>query len=622
MNLFYSLSLCSFSTAPTKATTSPLNSEAFVNLSKTIGQSHDYKLQRSDYQLIRHTFKDYTDKTSKLAKMSPEALVSCLSELLNSPSLQKEILHFLNSLDLEELLKLAAFDPKQMNSRINTQDAMKDFALKSVLGAKGKALYREFAPQVVDFFHHLMDMLIAFTNLNEVNPARIENAYEAQHKFEMYTTILGYPALVFSAVYASSQSLVVALPTTIVTIIGSLAAIVIYTRYFRPCPKEAWQMNNLTTQVLNQDKAPAFPRYAPIDQMITNFESGKGSLIIGERGSGKSTLIEAFAQLVADGDIELLKSAQIFQANASIFGSLTEGGSFGILENQFKKYKKKVVFHLDEIHSLFEKTPALQTNQAHAMLTFCDLFPYVVISTTKKQYEQYIKNEKNEAFLRRFGDPIEVKDFTQNEFETVLKMKLHHSNPELFWDADVIQHIIQNANVFASNTSQAHAAFSLLELVTRKATSLSLPKLKAELSKLREQKNCLEIELWNHHDEAKGLLLDEVNLDIAKKEKELKEKQNKMALIQKTEKQFMKAKQQSYRLAHEAKKNPRKWLQNHVFCTILQSHIETQRTLLGLPGRLNKALIDQTIAESKQKPAENKKAPPQVPKKNRKARRK
>lgn len=591
---------CPLKTTLPKPTFTPME---FADLQGRISKEPGYVLNEKDRVLVQQAMRDYK-AGQNCAEMTTKAFTDLLIAFLNdSPSSIKDIQHFLSSLDQNQLLSLSGLDEQQMKAKINTQETMKDVALKSVLHLKGKALLKEFAPQAIELFHHIMEMLIAFTSLNEISLSRVENSYDAQYRFQMYSTIIGYPALIFGALYAATDSIAISLPATFAAVVGTLAAIIIYTRYFRPCPKEAPPMNNLTMQALKQNQAPAFVRHELLNQIKRRFQSGKSALLIGDPGCGKSSLIRAFAQEIADGNIEFLKGAQVFQANAATFGNLTDGGSFNAMETRFKDHTKQVVFFLDEIHTVFKSPSPLQTNQADILKTFCDRFPFVIIATTKNEYEKYVNTAENAAFLRRFGsDPIVIPALSPTEIESILKKELYHLAPGLLWDADVISYIANSSKLFNRNTAQIDAAFSLLKSVVVRATVLSLPVLENELNLLKMDIDCLQIALLNHYNESDAQKLQDLQEKLKNKNDDYQARTKQLALLHKTEAQFIKVKQQAYILASQAKKNSRiehKWLQNNVFSKILQAHIETQRVKVGLPGRIDRALVDKTISENR-----------------------
>lgn len=557
-----------------------------VSLAGRVSADSAYTLTEADKKQVKEAVQNHFINES----IPSETYQKIFAELF--PENEKNFEKFLERLDQKALLHLAGLNDEQASEKMNVQTHMKDVALKSVLATKGKALWREFAPQAVDFFHHIMDILIHFLQLNDIRPGPVESNFEASMKIEAYATILGYPAVIFGAVYAFSGSVALAIPATIVTVIATAAALFIYMRHFRPCPKEFFSLENLTQRVVQTDEPPVFPRRELLNQITTNFQSGKGALLIGEPGCGKSSLAKALAQLVADGEIDFLKDAQIFQTNVG--GQNPERTSY--IQHVFSKHKKKVVFFLDEIASLFKENSPLQAGQSDQLKTFCDFFPYVIIATTQAEYDKYLK-EKDPAFLRRFGaKPITVPSFSENEIESILKKQLHFQAPELIWDADVISHIAKQASVYSPNTAQVDAAFSLLKLLIVKATVLSLPNLEKELTQLRSEKDSLQIELLNQYNADAGKKYQEVKQALDAKENELAAKKGEFSLIQKIEAQFVKIKQQSYILADSKNESARKkWLQNHIIGQILQRNIESKRSKLGLPPKLDKALVDKVI---------------------------
>lgn len=522
---------------------------------------------------------------------------------------------FLATLNDQQLLKEC--DPELVDLTIEKETLLKESTLKSILQVKGKAVWREIRYEVYHFCHHLIDIFISLIGYQEIGRKRkisYESAsissYEAKAKLDLYLTLFGYPSVVYAALYSMVKSAPVAGLASAVVIFSTILFIPIYTRFLKPCPKSHSGLENITENILREKVDPTYHRMNILTQILDAFKSGKGVLFIAKPGVGKTTLINSLGELIVDRQTNgLLDNAQLFSVNGNQIKAAAMGLdtlSCNLLSEFFADHKKEVIFFIDEIDSMFKENALDGGKPSKSLLTFVDKFRYTIGATTEQEYDKYIKDDE-EAFHRRFN-VINLNEMLNHELMQALYVALNFKAPELKVDTDTMMHIIQKANVFAPRTSQVDAAQSLLSSGISKVTSLSFPTLEEEIHSLSNQVESLETTLI--HNDGSLFTKDEYQKKIdefKEKKQKLKEKkaelEHKQKMLQKLraiEACAAKLDQKSYVLAENAGSNPlakRKWMLNKVKHKILMNSIAATRRELGLPERLDKAVIDEIIAK-------------------------
>ena len=523
-----------------------------------------------------------------------ETLKDFLNQGLTSPL---EINNFLIQLEEKTLLTAADVTQENRDLEITINAALKDVALKSVLSTKGKAIWKEIAPAVVDFFHHMMDIIINMTKLNEVageEGRHVGGRYGAESRLQLFSTLLGYPALIFGVIYAFVSSFPLALLTTAIIICLTLTAIVVYMRHGRPCPKEIGRLENLTTEMLKYDREPLFIRPEFIERIKNIFENGNGVLLLGGTGCGKSFLVKALTQLIVDGEIDYLKNKQVFQLNT---GTLIDY-ELSELEKKFKSHESEIILFADEVHAAFSKNNLLKSGLSDSLKTFFDKLSFKIIATTKDEYERCINLPENEAFLRRF-DVLELPDFRKEELEASLKQYLDYKAPELLSEEGTIGAIIEKAKTFKDNTSEVHAAYSLLKKSIVQARVTSFPELQKTIDELKLKKQILEIDLKKFDSEKANQYL-KLTKELEVKLAERKKKEDLLNQMKKIEKLLVVENLAKYTLAENSQKNPtltnkKKYVANQITRELLSDIVSTRRKTVGLTEKLGAAFIQEIV---------------------------
>jgi len=600
-----------------------LRKEAIALIDK-VAVASIFKLEDSDLAIMKkavgnakHLMKG--EFKEKLLALSPAKFQGILSQLLeNDITFNKSILALLQLLGRDDLLKVAGLTAAQKDKIIKTQAILKNQVIRNVLHTRGKALWQEIIPDIIALLHHFMEIVITLTGFNQIGakaPNRYSgegegiNQYEAQSKVQLYTSILAFPPALFGFLYAYALSAATAAVLAATTIVAMVACMAIYTRFLRPCPRQCPGLENLTTRMLRKEEDPVFMRKDLITKIEDAFRAGKGALLVGEPGVGKSSVVLSLAERIAAGRCaDHLKTALVFQSNSG----QVRGHEYQLIAERYKHHVKNVVFFLDELQAAFDSTGIEGNDRSHALLTFCDQFPYVITATTTTEYEKYI--EKIPAFKRRFVE-ITVTEPTPKEIEISLSQFLQKKAPELMLGAGVILYIIEQAKTFNSKTSCVDAAHSLLARAVVNAQELSFPTQENQIHQLEMEIEYMETSLFSQetmlesyseqNSEMDTTVYDQKKVDLKAKKTELEALQSRLKRLRKVEEVFLKVKKGRYLLASKVETDKTQehlttqWARQEVFGRILAQFIQREKRALGLPAMLDKDLIDAILKQNK-----------------------
>ncbi|CUM64457.1 uncharacterized protein PRCAT00002061001 [Priceomyces carsonii] len=156
------------------------------------------------------------------------------------------------------------------------------------------------------------------------------------------------------------------------------------------------------------------------------------SVLIGEAGVGKTSIVEGVAQRIIDGDVpNVLANSRLFALD---LGALTAGAKYkgefeerikGVL-NEIEKSHEMIILFIDEIHMLMGDGKSDAANLLKPMLARGTL--HCIGATTFSEYRKFIA--KDGAFERRF-QKIDVPAATESETVAILRglqprYEIHH----------------------------------------------------------------------------------------------------------------------------------------------------------------------------------------------------
>ncbi|MGE3279217.1 MAG: ATP-dependent chaperone ClpB [Candidatus Altimarinota bacterium] len=267
-------------------------------------------------------------------------------------------------------------------------------------------------------------------------------------------------------------------------------------------------------------------------------------VLIGEPGTGKTTIVEGLAKRIVDQDVpETLKNKEVLSLD---LGAMVAGAKYrGEFEDRLKAVIKeivaaegRVIVFVDEMH-LIVGAGAAEGQMDASNLIKPELARgklHMIGATTLKEYQKYV--EKDAALERRF-QPVFVSEPSVEETITILrgikeKYEVHHG-----------VRIQDSAIVAAATLSQRYItdrflpdkAVDLIDEATS-ALRLQIDSQPVEIDRLQRKLIQLEIEkqaLKKESDEASKERLKKIDKEI----QDLQEQKNELELRWKSEKDII-----------------------------------------------------------------------------------
>ncbi|KAK6202992.1 uncharacterized protein RJT21DRAFT_103879 [Scheffersomyces amazonensis] len=251
------------------------------------------------------------------------------------------------------------------------------------------------------------------------------------------------------------------------------------------------------------------------------------SVLIGDAGVGKTSIVEGVAQRIIDGDVpNVLSNSRLFALD---LGALTAGAKYkgefeerikGVL-NEIEKSKEFIILFIDEIHMLMGDGKSDAANLLKPMLARGTL--HCIGATTFAEYRKFIA--KDGAFERRF-QKIDVPAATVNETIAILrglqpKYEIHHGVRIL--DSALVT-AAQLASRYLTYRSLPDSAVDLID-ETAAAVAVARDSKPEELDNLERQLHLIEVEINALERDVEADANSKDRLELAKrKQADLEEK--------------------------------------------------------------------------------------------------
>ncbi|MEA3304478.1 MAG: AAA family ATPase [Patescibacteria group bacterium] len=223
-------------------------------------------------------------------------------------------------------------------------------------------------------------------------------------------------------------------------------------------------------------------------------------VLIGEPGTGKTTIVDGLARRIVDQDVpENLKDKEVIvlDMGALVAGAKYRGEFEERLKSVIEEIKKKegqVIVFIDEIHTIVGAGAAEGQMDAGNMIKpeLARGYLHMIGATTLNEYQKYI--EKDAALERRF-QPVYVDEPTVEDTVTILRgikdrYELHHG---VRITDDAVISAADLSHRYIADRFLPDKAVDLLDEATS-ALRLELDSEPIEIEKLRREKLSLEVE--------------------------------------------------------------------------------------------------------------------------------
>jgi len=183
---------------------------------------------------------------------------------------------------------------------------------------------------------------------------------------------------------------------------------------------------DLTKKASEGGRRPMIGRKAELRQMIKTLlrVEKNNPLVIGEKGVGKTAIVNGLAQLIADGEIPELRGRNVIKIDLTkVVAGTRYRGQFEermqAIIDEAQKSEGRVILFIDEIHMIVGLGDSDKATDAAQILkeSLADGSLSVIGATTMDEFR---KIEKDGALMRRFN-PVRLLPPTKEEAEAIVE---------------------------------------------------------------------------------------------------------------------------------------------------------------------------------------------------------
>lgn len=196
----------------------------------------------------------------------------------------------------------------------------------------------------------------------------------------------------------------------------------------------------------------------------------RNSILIGDAGCGKTTIVESFSELVKDEYITLAFNVGELIAGTTLRGMLEE--KLTKIFNDVLAFNEsnsiKIILFVDEFHMIVSNAGCSEGVSMHDILKPYLTNPSIIVigATTVKEYNQYVK--KDVALMRRIT-PIYVNKLADKAIISILDNFSNHQVEEKLLSS------ILNSTKCIPNTTNPDISLEVLDRVLAKHEVLGYP---------------------------------------------------------------------------------------------------------------------------------------------------
>lgn len=273
------------------------------------------------------------------------------------------------------------------------------------------------------------------------------SSWEASHLLSVYGRIIAFPLLLITAlnVVMSAAAAFIATVAIILLVAGLLTA---YIKWLRPCPTNIFPCKNLSEKALAGTLDPVFGRNCLIGRVLEDVKSNIAVILVGETGSGKSSIANGIAlKTLGTGITVLSVNCEDLLENGSFSGGSSK---LSRLIEHIKPFNDQIFLFLDEFQAV------IGTPLQYQLRTELTELRHVFAAITNDGYDRLCKLDKE---LKRRFTHREVPGTNERQTLLILRDHFHRKAPDL----DITETVMQEIWKRTANEVQPDAAKQLLE---------------------------------------------------------------------------------------------------------------------------------------------------------------
>jgi len=244
---------------------------------------------------------------------------------------------------------------------------------------------------------------------------------------------------------------------------------------FRPLPRSLFPTllkygTDITRKAVEGQPRPLIGRKAEMRQIVKTLlrVEKNNPLVIGEKGVGKTALVNGLARMIAQGEIPELRGRNVVKLDLT---KLVAGASGrGVFEKRLKDIVEeaaasqgRVILFIDELHTLIGAGDAEGAVDAASILkeSLADGSIALIGATT---YDEFRKIEKDGALMRRFN-PVKLAAPTKAEAEEILEgvKSIYEAKHAVHIPPETVKAAVSLASRYVSDRALPDSALDLLD---------------------------------------------------------------------------------------------------------------------------------------------------------------
>ncbi|MFI5347760.1 MAG: AAA family ATPase, partial [Elusimicrobiota bacterium] len=244
---------------------------------------------------------------------------------------------------------------------------------------------------------------------------------------------------------------------------------------FRPLDKSEYKTlldfgTDVTQKAVDGKLRPMIGRKAELRQMVKTLlrVEKNNPLVIGEKGVGKTAIVNGLAQMIAAGEIPQLRGRNVIKIDLNkVVAGTSSRGMFearmqGIID-EARKSEGRVILFIDEIHMIVGAGDSEGATDASQILkeSLSDGSISLIGATTTNEFRRI---EKDGALMRRFN-PVKLAPPTKAEAEEIVEgvKKIYEDKHKVSIGAETVKAAVSLAYRYVTDRHLPDSALDLMD---------------------------------------------------------------------------------------------------------------------------------------------------------------